>query len=54
MPHPRALSALAIIHQITKDAPSLKIYNKGKIQNQVTTYLIILAIKIPMYKIPTQ
>jgi len=54
MPHPSALSALAIIHLITKAAPSIKIYNEGKIQKQVITYLIILAIKIPMYKIPTQ
>jgi hypothetical protein len=54
MPHPSALSALAIIHLITKAAPSIKIYNEEKIQNQVITYLIILTIKIPIYKIPTQ
>lgn len=45
---------LEITHQITKDAPSIRIYNEEKIQNQVITYLIILALKILMYKIPTQ
>ncbi|KAE9525690.1 hypothetical protein AGLY_014217 [Aphis glycines] len=36
MPHPSALSALAITHRITRDAPSKRIYNEEKIQNQVT------------------